>query len=428
MKQTETNKPVRLTGAEAPQVSENSPAGRSTGIRKSLVFIGMGIVFLGCLYLIFGSVGGKDTDKEVKAGINETVPQPAENVLQADKQKAYEEELMQQREQEKRKSLQSLADYWTGGKPAEAATDSLSAVPRDGGPSASNAPRSNIASSYRQAQATLGGFYSDDGESLRLKQEVESLKMQLTADKAKPSDPLADQLVLMEKSYQLAARYLPGNTQADTVVAAGKEKELSFEPFTPASYQAVSALRQDHPLTQAAQGPGINRFRGIDSGQGVATPKNSVSACINREQLIVGEGFVELRLLENARVGKILLPAGALVVAKAKFQNARLQLRITSVEAFGSVLPVDILVYDLDGQPGLAIPVAPQDSAARDIVANMGQSAGTNMMLTRSAGQQVAADLSRGLVQGISGYFSKSVKAQKTLVKAGYKVLLVAKK
>jgi hypothetical protein len=40
-------------------------------------------------------------------------------------------------------------------------------------------------------------------------------------------------------------------------------------------------------------------------------------------------------------------------------------------------------------------------------------------MLSSSPGQQIAGDLSRGLVQGISGYFSKKMKTPKVTLKAG---------
>jgi len=57
----------------------------------------------------------------------------------------------------------------------------------------------------------------------------------------------------------------------------------------------------------------------------------------------------------------------------------------------------------------------------------MSQQSGTSLMLTQSAGQQVAADLSRGVVQGISGYFSKKVRTPKVTLKAGHQVFLVSK-
>jgi hypothetical protein len=42
--------------------------------------------------------------------------------------------------------------------------------------------------------------------------------------------------------------------------------------------------------------------------------------------------------------------------------------------------------------------------------------------MNASTGQQVAADLSRGVVQGISGYFAKKVRTPKVTLKAGHQV------
>lgn len=93
----------------------------------------------------------------------------------------------------------------------------------------------------------------------------------------------------------------------------------------------------------------------------------------------------------------------------------------------GNVYPVEINVHDNDGQLGLYVPYSPEQNAVNDIVANMSQTSGTNIMMTQSAGQQVAADLSRGVVQGLSGYFQKRVRQPKVIVKAGHRVLLVPK-
>src|SRR5690606_41931620 len=83
---------------------------------------------------------------------------------------------------------------------------------------------------------------------------------------------------------------------------------------------------------------------------------------------------------------------------------------------------------DLDGQLGLLVPRSDEINAVGEIAANMSQSSGMNISMSRSAGQQVASDLSRGLIQGVSGYFSKKLRAVKVTVRSGHPVLLVAKK
>ncbi|WP_228372388.1 conjugative transposon protein TraM [Chryseobacterium daeguense] len=134
-----------------------------------------------------------------------------------------------------------------------------------------------------------------------------------------------------------------------------------------------------------------------------------------------------LRLSEAMKVGRAEIPAGSLLIAVSKFQGGRLQLKISSIQSQDNIYSVEINVYDTDGQMGLYVPYSAEQNAVSDIVANMSQTSGTNIMVAQSAGQQIAADLSRGVVQGLSGYFQKRVRQLKVTVKAGHQVLLLSK-
>ena len=50
-----------------------------------------------------------------------------------------------------------------------------------------------------------------------------------------------------------------------------------------------------------------------------------------------------------------------------------------------------------------------------------------SISFAQSAGQQVAMDVTRGLLQGTSGYLAKKFRTVKVKLKAGYKVMLYAK-
>ena len=52
---------------------------------------------------------------------------------------------------------------------------------------------------------------------------------------------------------------------------------------------------------------------------------------------------------------------------------------------------------------------------------------GTSISFAQSAGQQVAMDVTRGLLQGTSGYLAKKFRTVKVKLKAGYRVMLYAK-
>ena len=142
---------------------------------------------------------------------------------------------------------------------------------------------------------------------------------------------------------------------------------------------------------------------------------------------MVNESTLSIRLSEAMQLGHTEIPAGSLVIAICEFQGGRLQLKISSIQYKANVYPVEINVHDNDGQPGLYIPYSPEQNAVSDMVAHMSQSSGTNIMMTQSAGHQIAADLSKGVVQGLSGYFQKRVRQLKVTVKAGHQVLLVPK-
>lgn len=441
MKENEKRVSVLVEEADQSRAS-NLPDDKKSGkeqLKKPVIFILMGIVFLGCMYLIFKPSSDK---KEIdNIGLNDAVPQASEAVMQADKQKAYEQEMLEQKDQEKRNALTTLSDYWNEDSSSKDNQDTIADQEDQSTGYGNNPGRSaNPAlNSYRNSQSALGSFYKDDNSETReLRRQLDELKEKL-ADKDVPKGvTVDDQLSLMEKSYQMAAKYLPSsantgesgtvNGKAPASTATPKE---SFTAFTPVRKNTVSALyRGPSDSTLLADWSGEKNLRFLTAGSMPQSvdPKNSVKACIQETQTLIGESGVRLRLLENAQTPNRIIPKGTLLTAAAKFQAGRLQLKVTSVELDGNIIPVNITIYDLDGQQGLYVPYSPEMNALAEMAGNMSQTSGTGIMLTQSAGQQVAADLSRGVVQGISGYFSKKVKTPKVTLKAGHQVFLVSKK
>jgi conjugative transposon TraM protein len=401
----------------------------------------MGIVFVGCMYLIFKPSEDKKTIENV--GLNDAVPQATGAGLPADKGKAYEQEMLERKEQEKRNALATLSDYWNTEDKEEPTDEPL---PEDeesyggGGGRNSGRNRNSGLNSYRNMQSTLGSFYQDDNsETMELRRQVDELKEKLSERDVPPVATVDDQLKLMEKSYEMAAKYLPQNANTGNAAtangaapaAAGANQKEHFVAFTPARKNTVSALYRETTDSAFLADWSETRNRGFytaGSVEQVVQPKNSIKACVHDAQTVVGETGVRLRLLEPAQTPQRTIPQGTIVTANAKFQTGRLQLKVTSIELEGNIIPVDITIYDLDGQQGLYVPYSPEMNALTEMAGNMSQTGGTSVMLTQNAGQQVAADLSRGVVQGISGYFAKKVRTPKVTLKAGHQVFLVSKK
>ena len=413
-------------------------------LKKPIIFLLMGVVFLGCMYLIFKP--SKDKKAVENIGLNDAVPQATGAGMPDDKSKAYEQEMLERKEQEKRNALTTLSDYWNTEDSASA--DNEENLPEEdeesngfGGGGRNSGRNGNSAlNSYRNAQSTLGSFYNNDNaETMELRKQVDELKAKLSEKDVPPVATVDDQLKLMEKSYEMAAKYLPQNANTGNAApangatpgAAGANQKEQFVSFTPTRKNIVSALYREPSDSAFAADWSQTKNRGFytaGSTEEVVQPKNSIKACVHEAQTVVGETGVRLRLLEPAKTPQRTIPKGTIITANAKFQNGRLQLKVTSVELEGNIIPVDITIYDLDGQQGLYVPYSPEMNALTEMAGNMSQTGGTSVMLTQNAGQQVAADLSRGVVQGISGYFAKKVRTPKVTLKAGYQVFLVSKK
>lgn len=440
MKDSENKRVSFLVEDDDPKngmdATQDGAQNKADKLKKPIIFALMGVVFFGCMYLIFKPSSDKKAVEDI--GLNDAVPQPTDAGLQSDKQKAYEQEMLEQKMQEKRNALLSLSDYWSEDSTADPEAEQPDEGYEDGFAYGGGTRRnSNPAlNSYRSAQSTLTSFYDNsDYETQELRRQVEELKEQLAEKDVPPVTTVEDQLALMEKSYEMASRYLPSNPaqtgNADTTVSAKSASQKEhFVAFTPVRKNAVSALYREPTDSAFLANWNETRNRGFYTAgvsEQVIQPKNSIKAVVQETQTVTGESGVRLRLLETAQTPVRSIPAGTVLTANAKFQSGRLQLKVTSIEFEGNIIPVDITVYDVDGQQGLYVPYSPEMNALSEIASNMSQTSGTSIMMTRSAGQQMAGDLSRGVVQGVSGYFSKKVRTPKVTVKAGHQLFLVSK-
>lgn len=405
-------------------------------LKKPIIYFLMAIVCGGCLYLIF-KPKEKTTIEDV--GFNSVIPQAADDQLQSDKQKAYEQQLLENKNEEKRNALTTLPDYWTD--PVTSNDGNMESVhtqsPTDPNRNILQGDQ-NAVNSYRNAQQTLGSFYSrDDQEVSQLKREISRLKNESSQKDAAPAGTtINDQLELMEKSYQMAAKYLPTNAyqekteQKQVSEKESEQKKVQVTVAQPVRKNLVSTIYRQISDSAFLAGLEKNRFGGLQSDQqnvGVQN-QNSIRAVIHETKTITSESTITLRLSQPMMLGKMFIPEGTLLKASGKFQGGRLQLKISTIEYNGNIQQVDINIHDNDGQPGLNIPYSPEQNAVTEILGNMGQTSGTNIMMTQSAGQQIAADLTKGVVQGVSGYFQKKIRLPKVTVKAGHQVFLVSKK
>ena len=401
--------------------------------RKMIVFPLMFLAFAGCMYLIFAPADKEDVNVENVGGFNADIPLPAEDGIIADKQKAYEQAMISRKQQEK---IQSLQDFgFTGDDETEEPQAEIDLMPEEDVQPQRGGGASYSANAYRDINRQLSTFYETpavDEEKEDLKRQVEELTDRLQQQQnATPTTD--DQMALLEKSYELAAKYMNDGGQygqtAQVPVAGTVAQKPQAQPVQAIRETTVSGLQQpmsDADFIRAYSQP---RNYGFNTavGTGYAMGKNTVAACIHQDQTLVDGQAVKLRLLEPMQAGNIVVPKNTLVAGTAKVQGERLDILVSSIEYAGNIIPVELAVFDTDGQKGLSVPSSMEQEAFNEAMANIGSGLGTSISFAQSAGQQVAMDVTRGLLQGTSGYLAKKFRTVKVKLKAGYKVMLYAK-
>lgn len=401
--------------------------------RKMIVFPLMFLAFAGCMYLIFAPSGKEDVNMESVGGFNADIPLPAEDGIIADKQKAYEQAMMSRKQQDK---IQSLQDFgFTGDDETEEPQAEIELMPEEDVQPRRGGGASSSANAYRDINRQLSTFYETpavDEEKEDLKRQVAELTDRLQQQQnATPTTD--DQMALLEKSYELAARYMNDGGQngqvAQVPVAGTVTQKPQAQPVQAIRETTVSGLQQpmnDADFIRAYSQP---RNYGFNTavGTGYAMGKNTVAACIHQDQTLTDGQAVKLRLLEPMQAGNIVVPKNTLVAGTAKVQRERLDIVVSSIEYAGNIIPVELAVFDTDGQKGLSVPSSMEQEAFNEAMANIGSGLGTSISFAQSAGQQVAMDVTRGLLQGTSGYLAKKFRTVKVKLKAGYKVMLYAK-
>ena len=379
--------------------------------RKVLLFAAiLGCIFLAVLWLIFRPAPVKS--QEGAAGINTTVPDGKAQATVGDKRKAAEQLRSEEQQQKRMMTLgdNSFSLLDDGLKPAEE-------------PTSADNPAQRAAEANRAMQRQVQGFYAApprNAEVEALKEQVAVLQSQLDAGRRQP-DPLA----LAEEQYKLAQKYLGGGTAVDEEAGPTKQRRNSrLSVMRPVREGEVEASTLD-PRADFT----VERNLGFLTAAGGITHADipTVRACVAATQVIRAGSTVRLRLLEPVRIDGTVIPRNTPVYGTATISGMRLQLVVSSVEYGGQIFAVEASAYDLDGQPGLNVPNSRERTALKEALASVGQTAGTSVNVTRSAGQQVLSTVAQGGLQASSRYIAEKLREVKITLKANHQLLLSSK-
>ena len=174
--------------------------------RKMLVYPLLFLVFGVAMWLIFAP---SDEGESLPDGFNVEVPMPEEKNLPSDKRAAYEQQDFERKQREKMSTLQDLA-VAEDDTDREAVEDVFQT--EETASSGGSSIRTS-ADAYRDINRQIGSFYEqpepeDDQKTLELEWRIQELERRAEEER-KAKETADEQLRLMEKSYEMASRYLP---------------------------------------------------------------------------------------------------------------------------------------------------------------------------------------------------------------------------
>jgi len=370
-------------------------------LKRLTVYTLLILSFLVCLWIIFAP---SSEDETAKGKANMELPDQTSAGMPDTKLKAYEQE---QAQKEKSRNDSTI----------NAVSLQLDTVTAPATPTVPDEIQ-NSAAAYQQAQASLQDFYVPDynesAQVAELQARIDELEMQ-NAMTQQPQQP--NEMELLERSYQLAAQYMGNGNNADGQAPPAQSEEKgkrNVQPVQNVTHNVVSTL------SAVTNDRGFNTSVGIKRSAG----RNTIAAVIAGDQSVTNGQSIKLRTTEPMWIGNRLIPRQTTLTGLARLQDERLEIEITSVETGGSIYEVELKVYDSDGQEGINIPNSMESDALHEIGANMGSTMGSSINISTNTGAQIASDVGRGLINGVSQYLTKKMRTVKVHLKSGYRVML----
>lgn len=407
-------------------------------LKKVLVFAGLGIIFALAMWFIFAPATKEQPD--AGEGLNDNIPQATTEKLTENKLKAYELVDHTTQEEQAREEVGRLAEYFQ----------------QEGSSSESNPQEAVVGNKiessmqrYEENNRLLADFYGSDPyeeEREAMQQEIDDLRRELNELSQQDDNEEAKQLALMEKSYQMAAKYLPAASAspAHGAMPMSEQAQVVSPPSGGAAKEeAPMEIIADHkPLVSALDQPMSDEafmemygakernmsFHSLSNSSVHSGKRNTLCVVVDKTTTLKEGDYVALRLLETARVQQTSIPKHSILMAQAKIDGNRMQLVIKSIEVNGRILPVKLSAYDTDGQMGVYIPGSEEVSALKEMGANVGGSMGTSFTFSSSAKDQIISEVTRGVMQGAGQLLQKKLRTIKVTLKGGYRLFLVQTK
>ena len=144
------------------------------------------------------------------------------------------------------------------------------------------------------------------------------------------------------------------------IIGYDQEKKKAENPTKPKPGSAMDSLVSNQPIYIAENGKRTRR-------QQASMPSSNTlfKACIHGDQTVVTGSTVRLRMLEDAVVCGMKIPANTLFYGVATLGANRLEVVVNNLKVGNTISPVSFVIFDNDAMEGLNLPNNMKAQAAK---------------------------------------------------------------
>lgn len=252
--------------------------------------------------------------------------------------------------------------------------------------------------------------YPTNSTDKELENILKNLPYQNNEKKESSTTKQLDPLDLFRKQMALADSFAKAN---DPQYISNEQSEQSQPPQTV----------QGDPFTSLnvekfSNSKGV--FNTIKSDQ----QESLIKAIIDENRTSYADSRLRLRLLEDLKVGKYKIEKGTFLYAKVSgFSSQRIQLTVNAILHKDQILPVQLNIYDQDGQAGLYVPESQFREFSKEITSNSAQGLTINQQAENNA--QLLMSTVQRMFQSTSSAINKHIRKNKAKIKYNTHVYLV---
>lgn len=144
------------------------------------------------------------------------------------------------------------------------------------------------------------------------------------------------------------------------IIGYDQEKKKAENPTKPKPGSAMDSLVSNQPIYIAENGKRTRR-------QQASMPSSNTlfKACIHGDQTVVTGSTVRMRMLEDAVVCGMKIPANTLFYGVATLGANRLEVAVNNLKVGNTISPVSFVIFDNDAMEGLNLPNNMKAQAAK---------------------------------------------------------------